>query len=102
MCSFARLRTVIVVALIASLSICCGGSSDTTAPIIPSPPAPVISNFTATFGPQNCTREFPGNRGVTGTTLSLVFTYSAQGASLQGGHVQLFRSYNTGDSEPHS
>ena len=62
----------------------------------------MISNLTATFQSSSCTREFPGNRGVTGTTLSFVFSYVAADGNLQGGHVQLNRVYSTGDSEIHT
>ena len=78
----------------------CGGNA-----AAPSPPAasgPTISNLTATFQSSSCTREFPGNRGVTGTTLSFVFSYVAADGNLPGGHVQLNRVYSTGDSEIHT
>jgi hypothetical protein len=46
----------------------CGGNP--AAPRASSGPnGPTIANLTATFLAGSCTREFPGNRGVTGTTL---------------------------------
>lgn len=78
----------------------CGGN--TASPSPPAVSAPTISNLAATFQSSSCTREFPGNRGVTGTTLSFVFSYVAAEGNLQGGHVQLNRVYSTGEPEIHT
>jgi hypothetical protein len=62
----------------------------------------VIGGLTTAFPGSTCTREFPGTRGATGTTLFLTFTYSAPQGNLTGGTVQLVQAYNTGDSETHT
>ena len=59
----------------------------------------VIGGLTTAFPGSTCTRDFPGTRGADGTTLFLSFTYSISQGNLTGGHVQLVRAYNTGDSE---
>jgi hypothetical protein len=92
-------RATILIAIAIGLCAC---GSNTAAPSAPAGTGPMISNLTATFQASDCTREFPGNRGVTGTTLSFVFGYVAAGGNLQGGHVQLNRVYSTGDSEMHT
>ena len=99
MCSLPSRRAQVVIGLLTvALSACGGGSS----PTAPAPVAPAISGLTATFLTTTCTREFPGNRGVTGATLVLTFNYTDADATLPNGHVQLSRFYNTGDSETHS
>ena len=62
----------------------------------------VIGGLSTTFPGSTCTREFPGTRGATGTTLFLTFTFSAPQGNVTGGTVQLVQAYNTGDSETHT
>ena len=62
----------------------------------------VIGGLATAFPGSSCTREFPGTRGATGTTLSLTFTFSTNQGNLTGGRVQLVQSYNAGDSETHT
>jgi hypothetical protein len=62
----------------------------------------VIGGLATAFPGSTCTREFPGTRGATGTTLFLTFTYSAPQGNLAGGRVQLVQTYNAGDPDNHT
>jgi len=89
-----------LIACIGGAELACSGSSSSA------PSASyvnlVIGGLATAFPGSSCTREVPGTRGATGTTLSLTFTYSAPLGNLTGGHVQLVQSYNTGDPETHT
>ena len=62
----------------------------------------VIAGLSTSFPGSTCTREFPGTRGVQGTTLLMSFTFSAPQGNLTGGRVQLVQTYNVGDAETHT
>jgi hypothetical protein len=94
------LRSFGLIVCVSGAAIGCSGSSS------PAPSASdvnlVIGGLATVFPGSTCTREVPGTRGAMGTTLFLTFTYSAPQGNLSGGRVQLFQSYNTGDSETHT
>jgi hypothetical protein len=93
-----------------SLSACDTSSNPPVGPTSPIPPAstpaptppssvPAIANITAHFSDNTCTRAADGH---TGRALVIAFDYVDRGDDLSGGHVQIYRVYNTGRSESHS
>jgi len=93
-CSFA------LIACLGGVELACSGSSS-SAPSA-SDVNLVIGGLSTAFPGSSCTREFPGTRGVTGTTLFLTFTFSAPQGNLTGGRVQLLQTYNAGDADTHT
>jgi hypothetical protein len=97
------LKAVLPFALICCLSgtelACSGGSASNPSN---SDVNLVIGGLETAFPGTSCTREVPGTRGASGTTLSFTFTYSASQGNVTGGRVQLVQNYNTGDSETHT
>jgi hypothetical protein len=87
----------VLIACVGAAGIACSGSSSSA------PSAGdvnlVIGGLATAFPGSSCTRDSPGTRGASGTTLSLTFTYSTSQGNLTGGNVQVVRAYNTGDSE---
>src|SRR6185369_2648322 len=97
------LRRVLSFALV----LCVGAAETACSGSAPSPPSAsdvnlVIGGLATAFPGSSCTREFPGTRGATGTTLFLTFTYSAPQGNLTGGRVQLLQTYNAGDADTHT
>lgn len=89
----------------------CGGSTAMPTAVPPTAPVPVtatptptttvpaISNLTANFSTNSCTRAADGLRS---RALVITFDYLDAGrGDLSGGSVQLNRLYNTGRSESH-
>ena len=70
------------------------------APPPPAPPtAPMISNLSAHFSGQSCTRAADHLRG---SALIVQFDFTDPNGDLSGGKVMLNRTYNTGRSEFHA
>jgi len=66
----------------------------------PAPPtAPTISNISAHFSGQSCTRAADHLRG---SALVVQFDFTDPNGDLPGGKVMLNRTYNTGRSEFHA
>jgi hypothetical protein len=69
-------------------------------PAPPAPPtAPTISNLSAYFSGQKCTRAADH---LTGTALVVQFDFTDPNGDVPGGKVMLNRTYNTGRSEFHA
>jgi len=105
-----RSISFVVLAGLAALALCACATSSTppASPTSPTPPAstptpsssvPAIANITAHFSDNTCTRAADGH---TGRALVIAFDYVDRGDDLSGGHVQIYRVYNTGRSESHS
>ena len=68
-------------------------------PSPPVPPGPTISNLTASFSGQKCTRQADH---LTGSALVVQFDFTDPNGDVPGGQVMLNRTYNTGRSEWHA
>ena len=65
----------------------------------PTTSVPVISNLSAAFSTNTCTRPADGLKA---EALVISFDYRDMSGDLSGGYVQLNRLYNTGRSEFHN
>jgi hypothetical protein len=71
----------------------------TPAPSSAPPTAPTISNLSAAFSGQKCTRQADH---LTGSALVVQFDFTDPNGDVPGGKVMLNRTYNTGRSEWHA
>src|SRR5438309_11480409 len=60
----------------------------TPTPVEPASSVPVIADLTANFSTNSCVRQADG---LTGRALVVIFDFTAGGADLSGGHVELNR-----------
>jgi hypothetical protein len=98
MCPLQTVHPLIVVGLVGVVT-ACGGNSSSPTVTPPTASVPAISNLTANFSANTCTRAADG---LAGRALVITFDFTDATGDISGARVQLSRLYNTGRFETHS